>query len=256
MNGTLTKRDIRLIKSLYTRQGRKKHNSFIAEGLRCCQDAFSLAPQLIELAVCSESFNGRELFDLPLIVIPDSLFNSISGTASSQGVLFVMGRPDINSLPPSSPFVLILDQLQDPGNVGTILRTARSIGVNDIWYTTGGIDFFNEKAVRAGMASQLALNLRCFGSLEEIKQALIDNGYQTIYRTTPHSGVSCFTEPKLFKKTAIILGNEANGARELAGSKNLIIPMLGDMESLNVAQAATIILFEYVRRKVTPQPNQ
>jgi TrmH family RNA methyltransferase len=250
MSGQLTKRQIKQIKSLYTRQGRKKYNSFIAEGLRCCEDAYALAPQLIELAVCSESFNEQEQFtNISFTVIPESQFHSISGTSTSQGVLFLMGRPELSSLKPVSPFVLILDQLQDPGNVGTILRTARSIGVKDIWYTSGGIDFFNEKAIRAGMASQLAMNLRAFPTLEDIKNELATFGYHTIYRTTPHDGVNCFSEPKLFEKSGIILGNEANGARELEGSKNLIIPMLGDMESLNVAQAATIILFEYVRRQ-------
>ena len=250
MSEQLTKRQVKLIKSLYTRQGRKKYNSFIAEGLRCCEDAYALAPQLIELAVCSELFSEQEQFaTLSFITVSESQFRSISGTSTSQGVLFLMGRPELSTVAPTSPFVLILDQLQDPGNVGTILRTARSIGINDIWYTSGGIDFFNEKAIRAGMASQLALNLRSFSSLEDIKAELDKFGYHTIYRTTPHDGESCFSEPALFEKSGIILGNEANGARELSGSHNLIIPMLGDMESLNVAQAATIILFEYVRRQ-------
>ena len=92
------------------------------------------------------------------------------------------------------------------------------------------------------------LKLREFEDLDILAYNLALKGYTTVYRTTPHEGESCFTAPNLFEKTAIVIGNEANGASELDGSRSLTIPMPGDYESINAAQAATVVLFEYVRR--------
>ena len=85
-------------------------------------------------------------------------------------------------------------------------------------------------------------------SLEDAAEALRSQGYHTMWRTVPAGGENVFTAPDVFEKSAVIFGCEATGVAELAGSRSLHIPMPGDTESLNVAQAATIVLFEYVRR--------
>ncbi|MBR4717318.1 MAG: hypothetical protein IKP09_04580, partial [Lentisphaeria bacterium] len=96
--------------------------------------------------------------------------------------------------------------------------------------------------------AQFSLKIRCGGDLTELAADLRKLGVKTCYRTLPASGGNVFLEPDLFDRSAIILGCEATGVAELENSRGLNIPMPGDAESLNVAQAATVILFEYVRR--------
>ena len=148
----------------------------------------------------------------------------------------------------SDPWVLLLDRVMDPGNFGTILRTARAAGLHEIVVVKGGVDPFGEKALRAGMGAQFAMGIRKFDSLADAAEHLKEMGVKTFYRTEPAGGNSIFKEEGLFEKSAIILGNEANGADPLDGSVPLVIPMPGSAESLNVAQAGTVVLFEYVRR--------
>ena len=239
-----------LLRSLYTRHGRKKHNMCICEGLRCCRELLLSAPALLEFAVCSEKFDPSSL-DVDFYIIPEEKFNSISATVNSQGVLFAARKPDTSpdaSGVPSDAFITVLDRIGDPGNFGTIARTLKAAGLKELWITSGTVDPFSDKAIRSGMSAQFSLNIREFNGLPELAAFLRANNYGSIFRTDPHDGRSCFTETGLFDKSAVIFGSEGGGAGELEGSIPLMIPMPGDYESINVAQAATVIIFEYVRR--------
>lgn len=239
-----------LLRSLYTRHGRKKHNMCVCEGLRCCNELLLSAPGLLEFAVCSENFDPSSL-DVDFCVLTEEKFNSISATVNSQGVLFAARKPDISPEAqgtPSDPFITVLDRIGDPGNFGTIARTLKAAGLKELWITSGTVDPFSDKAIRSGMSAQFSLKLREFENLSELAAFLHKNGYKNIFRTDPHDGHNCFTEKALFDKSAVILGSEGGGAAELEGSIPLMIPMPGDYESINVAQAATVIIFDYVRR--------
>jgi len=250
----LTKKNESLIKALYTRKGRKKNSMCVCEGLRCCYEVFLLKPESVQLAVCSEEF---DLTTLPesarnynfIRVAPDKM-KQFSATVATQGVLVVASKPSTLDVPTpvDDPFIFVLDRVADPGNFGTIMRTAKSVGLKELWFTAGSVDPFNDKVIRSAMGAQFGMTLREFADLDVIALELQKHGYNKVYRTTPHEGESCFTAPALFDKTAIVIGNEANGAAELDGSYSLTIPMPGNYESINAAQAATVILFEYVRR--------
>ncbi len=245
----LTKKQTALIRSLYTRHGRKKNNLCVCEGERCCSEVFFNQPESVVLAVRSDLFTG-DYPGIDFITISDSEFKSISSTVASQGVLALVKRPESLSddSVPADPFILVLDRLADPGNFGTILRTAEAIGLKEVWYTAGSADPFSDKVIRAAMSAQFKVQLRQIPDLEDLEGKLEQFGYSKIYRTDPHQGVDCFKEPGLFEKTALIIGNEANGAASLAGAVDVTIPMPGSAESLNAAQAATVFLFEFVRR--------
>ncbi len=248
---SLSHRQESLLRALYTRHGRKKSPFCISEGIRPCVEIVNYAPDIIEFAVCREDFDSTQI-QRELIPVPAKLFDSLSSLQSSQGLIFVVRKPETEGValpPPISPFIVVLDKLGDPGNFGTILRTARSAGLRDIWYTKGSVDPFNEKVIRAATASQFLMNLRAFPDLQSLKTCLDEWSYNKIFRTDPHEGLSCFKAENLFSKSAVIFGSEAHGASSLADSVPLTIPMPGGVESLNVAQAATIILFEYVRRQ-------
>ncbi len=248
----LSKRQESLIRSLSSRHGRRKSGLCLCEGVRCCQEAISLRKDLVELVVLREGFEGRlPAYDAETVCAPAAAFDSLAGTVSSQGVILLMRRPEPPAAfsPLSDPFVFVLDRVSDPGNFGTIVRTARAAGLKELWHTKGSADPFSEKCVRSASAAQFAVGLREFESLGELAGALRTLGVSMAYRTVPTGGLSLYEVPELFSKTAIVMGSEAFGAAEMPGSADLSIPMPGGAESLNVAQAATVILFEHVRRQ-------
>lgn len=261
----LTHNQEKLIKSLYTRHGRIKHNMSICEGVRSCEEILIANPDLIHLAIKSDSISLDDLAnsdntmddsknlwsDIEFITIPHDKFKTLSSTIATQGVLFVIHKPETSSKDePKDPFIVILDGISDPGNMGTIIRSVKAIGLKDLWITAGSTDPFSEKVIRSAMAAQFHLKIRLFNDLNEISCELRKFGYINIFRTDCHKGNSIFEENDLFAKSAIIFGNEGAGASELTSAKAITIPMPGKSESINVAQAATICLFEAVRRKI------
>lgn len=261
----LTHNQEKLIKSLYTRHGRIKHNMSICEGVRSCEEVVKANPNLIHLAIKSDNTSLDEYLnsdntidssnnlwrDIEFITIPHDKFKTLSSTIATQGVLFVINKPDTSSkIKPTDPFIIVLDGISDPGNMGTIIRSVKAIGLKDLWITAGSADPFSEKVIRSAMAAQFHLTIRLFNDLDEISCELRKLGYNNIFRTDCHKGVSIFEEDELFANSAIIFGNEGAGASELTSAKAITIPMPGKSESINVAQAATICLFEAVRRKI------
>jgi TrmH family RNA methyltransferase len=206
-------------------------------------------PGLVEFIVASDALDMLLPDDKEIIRIPADELKKLSATVSSQGILAVVKKPEfINGIPPKDPFIVVLDGVADPGNFGTIVRTVRAAGLKELWYTAGGVDPFNDKTIRAAMASQFVIGLRRFENMQELLGELYRYGYDRVYRTDVKTGRNCFLESELFDKSAIIIGGEAHGAGEAGDAISLTIPMPGDEESLNAAQAATIIIFEYVRR--------
>ena len=154
--------------------------------------------------------------------------------------------------PPRDPFLLALDRLGDPGNFGTICRTLRSTGLSELWYTRGSVDPYGDKAVRSALGAQFALSLRSFENLEALRERAVYFGYPKVYLTDPHAGEDCFRCSGLFDRSVVVIGAEADGVSALNGAARVTIPMPGNYESLNAAQAATVFLFEYVRRITAP----
>ncbi|MDD2478908.1 MAG: RNA methyltransferase [Victivallaceae bacterium] len=249
MDRTLTQKEEALIKSLHSRHGRKKSGRCLCEGERCCGEIFKSRPDLIELIICREDFHA----DFPsreIIRISDKLMAKLSPAETPPGVLMLVQRPapPDSKENPSDPFALVLDRVADPGNFGTIIRTAKAAGLNEIWYTDGSADPFSDKVIRSAMSAQFTMKLWRLPNLEAVKKRLSESGYKHFFRTDPSEGESCFKLPGLFERSAVIIGSEAHGVSPLADAIPVTIPMPGGFESLNAAQAATIFIFEYVRR--------
>ncbi len=237
-----------LIKSLYSRHGRKKTSLCICEGVRCCEELLSAAPELVKFTVCRESLR-IDFKTSPLsYVIPDYEFEKLASTVNSQGILCVAEVPEHTVSAPEDDFIFVLDRVGDPGNFGTILRTAKAAGLTELWYTTGSVDPFNDKTIRSAMAAQFSMRLRVFPDLKSLSETAVKYDYKSFYLTDPHEGADLFAEKSLYEKSVVIIGSEAHGVGRLEGAKRVTIPMPGKFESLNAAQAATIFLFEYVRR--------
>lgn len=248
----LTQNQEKLIKSLFTRHGRKKHNLCICEGVRSCGELLDVAPHLIHLILKSEEVDLPDKFKFyELITVPEQKLKQISSTIASQGILIVASKPNLNrNVPIKDPFIIILDGVADPGNMGTIIRSVKAAGLKELWLTAGSTDPFGDKVIRSALAGQFHLNIRVFENLEQATCELRKNGFMKIFRTDCHRGSSIFETEDLFAKSAIIFGGEAAGANLLESAEPVTIPMPGNSESINVAQAATVCLFEAVRRKI------
>lgn len=255
----MTQRERKLILSLHARHGRRKTGMFVVEGLRACREALARRPDWHVLSVCDTGFSRsdsypecRRLAQLAggdLEIIPDAEFAGLAVTENPQGILCVFRNPELQ--PPGTtgdPFILILDQVADPGNMGTILRTAWAVGLHGAWLTSGCADPFGPKAIRAGMGAQFSLDLRQCSDLTAARIVLTDIGFNTLWCTLPDGGVSCYGEEFDLSHSGLVIGNEANGIANPSIGCPVSIPMPGAAESLNAAQAATIFLFEGVRR--------
>ncbi|MBR2363615.1 MAG: RNA methyltransferase [Lentisphaeria bacterium] len=251
----LTKKHLALIRSLSTRHGRKESGLCFCDGIRSGGELLTLRSDLVEFLLVREGTllpecaKQDQLKDKTFFLSGNE-FDKIRNTVSSQGMIVVSRKPEM--IPPEAPladpFVLVLDKVGDPGNLGTIIRTARAAGLKEIFLTEGSADAFTDKVIRSASGAQFAVAVRSLGTLEETAERLHEKGIKHFFRTTPNGGKSLYREKLLYEKSAIILGSEGSGADQLDGALDVVIPMPGDAESLNVAQAATIVLFEYVRR--------
>lgn len=246
------------IRALQTRQGRRKSEFCLCEGLRASRELLAKAPALVAAGVLRddiEPFAGTEDF----FRAPTAWFDTFAPTMQSQGVLVLARRPAPipDTLPAQDRFILALDQVSDPGNLGTILRTAAATGRKEVWLTKGSADPYSDKAIRAGIAIQFSLNLRFFDDLQTMVERAPALGIDgPVFLTSPHDGENVFGVSDLFERSIIVLGGEANGITSVpSGSRWVTLPMPGGEESLNVAQAATVFLFEDVRRSCRIEKN-
>lgn len=177
--------------------------------------------------------------------IAEPLMRSLSGTETPQGILAVL---DLIQLPiPESPdFILIPDQIRDPGNLGTLLRTAAAAGVQAVFLPPETTDAFAPKVVRAGMGAHFRLPVRPM-KWEKIRRE--SEGLQMY--VADMNGVSCW-ETDLVQPLALIIGSEAEGASKEAkeiATQSISIPMAGNMESLNAGVAGSVLMFEVMRQR-------
>ncbi|MCK5845259.1 MAG: RNA methyltransferase [Victivallales bacterium] len=248
----LTNRDEKLIISLRSSHGRRKSPLRLCEGVRACLELVTSAPELVRFAVRDESFTPEPPLDsLEFSVVSNAEFAKLAGTVSPQGVLLLVEPPPISgAFELCDPFAVVLDGVADPGNMGTVIRTMRAVGLRQLFLTDGSADPFSPKCVRSGMAAQFAMEIRKFASLADVVRELRGNGVGRFWRCDPHKGASLFEADDVFQNSVVILGSEASGSDELPGTEPLTLPMPGGYESINVAQAATVVLFDAVRRGV------
>ena len=248
----LTKKEIALIQALYTRHGRKKYPYCIVEGVRSCSEFFARVPEMAFFSVANSAAVAENVGACGDVrIVSESMFDKISGTVNSQGILIVSNIPETPEASEinQDDFILALDKVGDPGNFGTICRTAKAAGLTELWYTKGSVDPFSDKVIRSAMTAQFLLKMRCFDTLADLRDEAVRQGFNNVCLTKPGKGGSCFTTPGVFEKSVVVIGSEGHGVSDLDKSVDVQIPMPGNFESLNAAQAATILIFEYVRRK-------
>ncbi len=185
------------------------------------------------------------------VMLPTLMFAELTPVASATGVLALVKIPQI-TLPTSPSFVLMLEDIQDPGNLGSLLRTAAAAGVEAVYLTSSCTDAWSPKALRGGQGAQFVLPVKSRADLIVELDKFNGNSYATTM-----SGESLY-EQDFTQATAFVIGNEGAGLRQqtiAATSKSITIPMavtkLGRVESLNAGAAAAVCLFE--RKRQTSQ---
>ncbi len=244
---------VKFVRALLGRaKERREAGAFVVEGVRLVEEAVN-GNWKFRFAFYDESLNERglrvvkELEDKKIEVekVESRLLQSLSDTETPQGILAVVERsqlPISNSL----DFVLIPDQIRDPGNLGTLLRSAAAAGVQTILIPPETTDAFAPKVLRAGMGAHFHLPIRSM-MWDEIHEQLKD--FQ-IY-LADMNGKSCW-EVDLRQPLALIIGGEAEGASEEAQkltTQKISIPMSGDIESLNAGVAGSVLMFEVTRQR-------
>ncbi len=234
---------------------RKSSSAFVIEGVRLVNEAI-LAQWDLQWIFYSNNLSDRGLEILAtararnVLVeeIPLQLMANIADTTSPQGILAIAGLPS-PKLPESLDFTLICDTIRDPGNLGTILRTAHAAGVQALFLSPGTSDPFAPKVVRAAMGAHFHLPIFRTNWCEIQETCKRTN--QKVFLASANS-TSYYWQVNLREPSAFIIGGEAEGASAEAkkiATQTITIPMPGQSESLNAAIAAGILLFETVRQR-------
>ena len=244
---------VKYVRSLARRRVRQREGRFVIEGTRLLDELVGAAiePALVLYTEAwAEHPAGQRLLDLlrtpveGIWPVSEAVMAASADTRTPQGVLAVVPFLD---LAPKPGLLLILDGIRDPGNLGTILRSAESAGVGEVLLAPGTVDLYNPKVVRGAMGAHLRLPVLSQDWPAIGEQAgdravwLADAAAQTAYHVVD------WTQP-----SALIVGGEAFGAGQEAAelaTGRVSIPMAGEAESLNAAMAATVILFEAARQR-------
>ncbi|MCM1257017.1 MAG: RNA methyltransferase [Roseburia sp.] len=234
---------------------RQKQQVFLAEGKKM----FLEAPrELLKNVYVSESFllekgNRNILFETEYEVIKDSVFLAVCGTKTPQGILSVIKMPkwDIKKLlRQKNGFFLLLEGIQDPGNLGTMIRTGEGAGITAVIASKTTVDVFNPKTIRSTMGSIFRVP---FFAAEDFFEVISQMKSQSVKIFAAHleGSVSCY-EPDYKGSVGFLIGNEGNGLTKEAAAladTPIRIPMEGSVESLNAAVAAAVLMYEANRQR-------
>lgn len=245
---------------LENRKERQQEKVFIIEGVRLAEEALKSGsqPELV-LYSAELSIRGRNLVDQFLEMgclieeVDAGVLRSLSDTETPQGILAVLPQPG-SVLPPAWDLLLVLDRIRDPGNLGTMLRSAIAAGVQAVVLTPASVDAFAPKVVRAAMGAHFRLPILTLDWPEIVAACKQDRPQPAALLVADSAGGSPCWKADLRQPLALVIGSEADGPQPAAmdaADSMLHIPMPGKAESLNAAAAAAILLYEVVRQRNT-----
>ncbi len=258
----LSRTEAKAIRRLASRRQREREGLFVAEGVRVVEELIDAGIVLSSAVVASsleDTERGRALRErleelavsgrAQLREATDAELRDLADTTTTQGVLVVARAPKarLDALQPARPgVVLVLDGVQDPGNLGTLARSAAAFGCDAVVCLPGTVDPWNPKVVRASAGAVFRLPVVQAG-LEQLDDWLRDHG---VILVAADAGGDAVGDESLPERVALVLGNEGAGLSEAVASRcarTVSIPMRGGTESLNVAVAGAILLYELTR---------
>ena len=249
---------VKNVRKLKEKKYRDLENAYIVEGIKMVKEAILEKASIKQIIICddcekTDSIPKELMYEIAkydCLYVTSKIFKYISEVQTPQGVLAVVEKnnrdEDINY---NEDIIVALDDIQDPGNLGTILRTVDSVGLTQTLVSKGTADPYNPKVVRSSMGAIYRVKvIECEDLLETLKEVK-RNKFKILVSSLKESN-SIYNVK--YNKKVLVIGNEANGVEERImniADEKIKIPMLGKTESLNAAVATGIILYEYVRQK-------
>lgn len=244
-------------KLVTTASYRTKQQQTVLEGVHLCESYLQQSKDAPQLCVVSETSTSHNevaplvaaLKTTEIIVVPDTLFATMSQLEHGVGILFIISLPSSRSHAKVAKTALLLDDVQDPGNLGTMLRTAAAAGVEEVFLSEGCARAWSPKVLRAGMGAQFVLRI-----YEDVDLVATITG-----ATIPVLATSLYAKKSLYSydltdDVAWLFGSEGRGIsprlEQLCHDTTVIIPQQKEVESLNVAAATAVCLFEQRRQQL------
>lgn len=242
---------LKTVRSLHRKKGREQAGLYFAEGVRLVDEAIEYIPHKIRYILMSETYaeknkimaetldkNGKIIY-----ITEDKIFNEACDTQTPQGIAAVLEMPQTDTVGFSdSEYVLVLDGVSEPGNMGTIIRTAEAAGIDLICLMDGCTDIYSPKVVRSAMGSLFRMKFKHMraADIETLRADGFTIAATALYNSQPIDKV------KICGKRAVVIGNEAHGVSDevlKAADIAVRLDMCGSVESLNAAVAAGIVMY-------------
>lgn len=246
---------LKLVKELLKKKAaRKKQGLFVVEGIRAVKEIpehIQIQTVLVSEKVDKEHYEAISAKEI--LVMPESLFETLSETTSPQGLMAIVKKVDVPlaELQMEEGPYLLLENLQDPGNLGTIIRTAHAFDFKGILMTKGCVDLYSPKVVRSTMSSLFYMPIVMDEEIGTYMDYLKAKG-KTIYTTALSDKAQWIHDVTFNQDMALVIGNEGNGVSEYCLEHTdymMMIPMPGGAESLNASVATAVCMYEVLRQK-------
>lgn len=231
-------------KALKDRKGRRESGCFLVEGRKMVEEALASAFD-VETVLVQEGMELPDGLTMPVYELPAHVLAAVCDTKTPQGIAAVVRMKEQSAL---GKHIVVLDGVQDPGNVGTIIRTADAAGLDGVLLSNQCADVFSPKVLRATMGSIFRMNLHTTDDLPGELTKLREKGYSIL--SSQLDGTPFYEREKVAEQFALVIGNEGNGVSEQVqqtATHRVRLPMRGGAESLNAAIAAAIMMYELMR---------
>ncbi len=252
--------NIKLIKSLHLKKYRDEHGLYFVEGLKMVREALA-QDDLVQMLVYSRDFDIQELamdvgsYHIPKVCVDSKIFSQISDVKTPQGIIGVINKNEHyvqRVLDQDSGFWVVLDRVQDPGNMGTIIRTVDAAGGDGLVLLKGCVDPYNPKTIRATMGSIFRVPIVNVEDCDDFFSALKRKNSDIIVSAMDGENIFNWHSPRTKGIKTLVIGNESKGIsdkiRHLA-TDIVSIPIVGGAESLNASVAAGIMIYEIMRKE-------
>lgn len=250
---------IKNIKKLKDKKYRDINNEFIIEGIKLIHEAIKENAKIKSIVVCEDCLKTQtieqnllyEIAKYNCIYVTEKVFETLTDVINPQGVLAIVVKQSTeDNIMFDQDIIVVLDGIQDPGNLGAILRTLDSANLKQVIISKNSADAFNPKVVRATMGAIFRINIIESDNLIQTLKNIKKHKFKIVATTLETNNTIYDID---YDKKVIVIGNEANGVSEdiiNLSDEQIKIPMLGRTESLNASIATAIVLYEYVRRKL------
>lgn len=247
----ITSKDNEIIKEVRKLKDKKyRKEKFLVEGIKMLKEAIQENAN-IDLIIVKEKMKiDIDISKYRSVEVSEKLFNTLTDVVTPQGVLAVVNKNTNNNIDYTANYIMALDGIQDPGNIGTIIRTLDSANLKQLIVSKNTVDCYSPKVVRSTMGAIYRVNIIEVDDLKYTLEEIKESGFEIV--TT-----SLQTEKSIYdityNKKIVVIGNEANGvSKEIENISDcrVKIPMLGKTESLNASVAAGIMIYEYVRNLI------